>query len=58
MEYVDYFLSIFFRGVLPNVALLGLGGYLEYKYGAIAKTKISALVARVEALEASAKAKL
>lgn len=58
MEYIDYFLNVFFKVALPAIALLGLGGYLEYKYGSAAKLKISALEAKFAALEASLKAKL
>lgn len=57
MEYVDYFLRAF-AFFLPYLACVGLGGFLEYRYGANLKADLASAKERLAALEASVKAKV
>lgn len=42
--------------VIPTIALIALGGYLEHKFGAKVAARVTALEARVAAAEAAVNA--
>jgi hypothetical protein len=50
------FIQIFVEYVVPTVALIALGGYLEYKFGSKAAAEVAALKASVASLHAKADA--
>lgn len=48
--------EVLLEGVLPAVALMGLGAYLEYRFGSKLAARVAALEAKVHGAEAAVKA--